>query len=117
MVSEARAAGEATKPMLAGGESKIDKLMKTARRPAALSLSGAVHRPRVPETSLQRKARETRARPAREHQQLVGAELSLSLAACAEATAAATRQAARAPKAVAGKRGIVEAVKRAGLRA
>ncbi len=118
LVAEAADHGTGAKPMVV--PSKLDKLLASQRGDARLSLAGAVARSAgrvIPNTDLQRKAREVRARANREHRQLVGAELSLSLAACAEASRAATRQAARAPKAVGGKRGIVEAVKRAGLRA
>jgi hypothetical protein len=70
----------------------------------------------VPDTALQRRAREVRARAKAQGRQLVGTELSLSLSACAEANRAAALRAARAPRGIAGKQGIIEAVRRAGLR-
>jgi hypothetical protein len=106
--------------MIVGGKSKLDQLMKDARGPAALSLTGSPTRKPsvyVPDTPLQRKAAQVRRQAAAAGRQLVGTELFLSLSACAEANRASTLRAARAPRGIAGKKDIIAAVRKAGLRA
>jgi hypothetical protein len=112
MVMQATEGTDVAKPMFAGSSSKLDKLLATQKGPAALSLTGNLPRRKPAPTPLQATAVRVRGQARSEGREMTRAELSLSLAAVREANSAR-----RSTPGVGGKAGIVEAVRRAGLKA
>jgi hypothetical protein len=118
MTSEARAAGEAAKPMVAPGEDKLSRLMRDAKGPAALGRASDIPaaRPplvRAPQTALQRAAQRARGRARGE---LAPEALSLSLLATAEAQRVRSQQMLRQRKPASPQERIRASVRKAGLK-